>query len=195
MRLHPLAVAVLALLLASPGSQPAGQSLGEVARQEAERRKTIPTQSKVYTNKDLPEVPPATAPAPKAEAPAAADTSQAAAAREAAATAAGASADKAPEADRSVRDQEYWAGRMKNLRDTLARNETYLEALQSRINALTTDFVNRDDPAQRAVIAGDRQRALDEFDRLEIQIEADRKAIVDLEQEARRASVPPGWLR
>jgi hypothetical protein len=196
MRLNPLVVAVIVgLLLASPGGRPAGQSLGEVARQEAERRKSMATGSKVYTNKDLPEVPPATAPAPKAEAPAAAGTSPEATAKEAAPTAPGASTAKAPEAERLVRDQEYWAGRIKNLRDILARDETYLEALQSRINALTTDFVNRDDPAQRAVIASDRQRALDEFDRLKIQIEADRKAIVDFEQEARRASVPPGWLR
>ena len=36
--------------------------------------------------------------------------------------------------------------------------------MQTRINALTTDFVNRDDPAQRAVIEHDRQKALAELD-------------------------------
>ena len=30
------------------------------------------------------------------------------------------------------------------------RSQMFAAALQSQINALTTDFVNRDDPAQRA---------------------------------------------
>ena len=30
--------------------------------------------------------------------------------------------------------------------EEVSRNETFAEALQSRINALSTDFVNRDDP-------------------------------------------------
>ena len=67
--------------------------------------------------------------------------------------------------------------------------------MQSRINALTADFTARDDPAQRAAIAGDRQKALDELARLKKAIVDGKKAIADLEEEARRASVPPGWLR
>ena len=66
----------------------------------------------------------------------------------------------------------------------------FATALQSRINALTTDFVNRDDPAQRAVIANDRQKALDDMTHLNSVIEADKKAIADFEEEARRAAVP-----
>ena len=67
--------------------------------------------------------------------------------------------------------------------------------MQTRVNALTTDFVNRDDPAQRGIIERDRQRALTELDRLKKQIVDDQKAITDIEEEARRAGVPPGWLR
>ena len=89
----------------------------------------------------------------------------------------------------------YWAGRQKELTDQLARDQIYAVALQSRINALTTDFVNRDDPAQRTVIAGDRQRSIDELERLKTAIAADKKAIADLQEEARRAGVPAAWLR
>jgi hypothetical protein len=71
----------------------------------------------------------------------------------------------------------------------------FAEALQTRINSLSADFVNRDDPAQQAVIARDRQRSLGELDRLKKAIEDGRKAIAGLEEEARRAGVPPGWLR
>jgi len=36
---------------------------------------------------------------------------------------------------------------------------------------------------------------LTELDRLKKQIVDDQKAITDIEEEARRAGVPPGWLR
>ena len=84
---------------------------------------------------------------------------------------------------------------MKNLRDRLDRDQIYVDALQSRVNALSTDFVNRDDPVQRAQVASDRQRALGELERLKRQIADEKQAIADLEEEARRAGVPPGWLR
>ncbi len=84
---------------------------------------------------------------------------------------------------------------MKELRTQLERDEITAEAIQTQINSLSADFVNRDDPAQRAVIERNRQRALGELDRLTKAIEEGKKAIAALEEEARRASVPPGWLR
>jgi hypothetical protein len=92
-------------------------------------------------------------------------------------------------------DYAAWGARLKELQTALERNLTYVDALQSRINALTTDFVNRDDPAQRAVIEADRQRAIAELERLKKQTQDDRAAIDKLREDARRAGVPPGWLR
>ncbi|MGE3520953.1 MAG: hypothetical protein AB7J63_18585 [Vicinamibacterales bacterium] len=97
--------------------------------------------------------------------------------------------------DQEVKDQEYWSKRQAALHEQLERDETYAAALQSRIDALTMDFVNRDDPAQRDRIALDRQRAVTELDRLRKAIEQERRAIEDFEEEARRSGVPPGWLR
>jgi hypothetical protein len=71
----------------------------------------------------------------------------------------------------------------------------FAEALQSRINGLTADFTARDDPAQRAVVATDRQKALAELDRVKNDIVQQTKAIADMQEEARKAGVPPGWLR
>ena len=51
------------------------------------------------------------------------------------------------------------------------------------------------DPAQRAVIERDRQRAVVELDSLNKALKDDQKAITDFDEEARKASVPPGWLR
>jgi hypothetical protein len=45
------------------------------------------------------------------------------------------------------------------------------------------------------VIEQNRTRSLAELDRLKQAIPLDKKAIADFLEEARRASVPPGWLR
>ena len=164
------------------------QSLADLARKEEDRRKTIGAPAKVYTNKDLNPVPTgspasADASAKAADAPAAADKNNDAKDKEP-------SKDKAP-----AKDQGYWSGRMKAVRDKLERDTNFADAMQTRINALTTDFVNRDDPVQRANIDRDRQKALAELNRLKKDVLDDKKAIVDLEEEARRSGVPPGWLR
>jgi hypothetical protein len=75
------------------------------------------------------------------------------------------------------------------------RNEAFAEALQSRINALTTDFVNRDNPVQKRQIGEDRVKALAELERVRSDVEKSKKQIADIEEEARKAGVPPGWLR
>jgi len=165
------------------------QSLGDIAKKEEERRQAIKQPAKVYTNKDLADVPPATAPAtrapdlpPSGAAPAASEPAKDASAPE------GAGGSK-------PKDQAYWSGRKKALQEALERDSSFAEALQSRINALQTDFVNRDDPAQRAVIQTNLNKALADLDRQKKQITTDQKALADLDEEARRAGVPPGWLR
>jgi hypothetical protein len=186
MRLKGLVAAVAATALVVSAAPVFAQSLAAVAKKEEERRKKIPDPARVYTNKDLGAPPAASTPAPAATPPAATPAAPADAAKASAAEA----KDKEP-----AKDQKYWAGRIKTLRDDLARNETYAEALQTRLNSLQADFVNRDDPAQRAVIERDRQKAAGELGRLKQSITDGKKAITDLEEEARRAGVPPGWLR
>jgi len=80
-------------------------------------------------------------------------------------------------------------------REELRRNEAFAEALQSRINALSAEFSAKDDPYQRAQVADDRQKALAEMDRLTSEIDKNRKSIADIEDDARRAGVPAGWIR
>ena len=45
------------------------------------------------------------------------------------------------------------------------------------------------------MIESDRKRALSELDGLQKSIKDDQKALADFDEEARKASVPPGWLR
>jgi hypothetical protein len=186
---------ITALIVVGAYIAPLGaQSLADVAKKEEERRKQIKTPSKVLTNKDLAEVPPgAVAP------PAAGDASADKSATTPADAASPKDKDKAPAKDEAaageVKDQKYWSTKMKSLQDALSRDQTLAAAMQTQVNSLTTDFVNRDDPAQRAVIEQNRQTALAELNRLKDQIKKDQKAVDDLQEEARRAGVPAGWLR
>ena len=196
------------------------QSLADVARAEAERRKAITRPSRVYTNKDLKparsSVPPSEAGAPagmaahpsprvrgdefRSEVPLAPGG---AVQREATASAdaiADADADavagpNAEDRDRRSDDEQRWRSRMAAARAQVDRSRTLAEALQSRINALTADFSARDDPAQRAVVGEQLNKALAELDRISGDIEVQQKQVTDLEEEARRAGVPPGWVR
>ena len=139
----------------------AAQSLADVARAEAERRKTIARPSRVYTNKDLkpaaagrrgnrtcfgkrraakPVVRRAGRGSTRLTTP---DTPRPAG-----------SEAVTDDANRRVADESSeWRRRMAEARDEVERSRTLADALQSRINALTADFSARDDPAQRATSA------------------------------------------
>jgi hypothetical protein len=179
----PLVLALI--LLAGFAGSLRAQSLADVARKEEERRKALPPPTKVYTNKDLVDVPSGSA------AGAAADPAKESAAEKAIDKDLAKAEDKGGE----KKDKAYWFGRLQALQQTLDRDTSFADALQSKINALTTDFVNRDDPAQRAVIERNRIKALAELAALKKSILDDQKALTDFQEEARRANVPPGWLR
>lgn len=167
------------------------QSLGDVARAEEERRKTVKSAGKVYTNDRLrpdPTTPsqPVPLPSPAAGAtPAPADSS----------AKAGDGATQAGPAQNGAKDEATWRGRIKAARESLDRSKVMADALQSRINGLNADFTARDDPAQRDVIASDLQRALAELERTKKDIDQQTKAIAQIQDEGRRAGVPAGWLR
>ncbi len=184
MRLVQLVVIVLLAAWASPA---AGQSLAAIARTEEARRKQIKQSSKVITNKDLRQsdrVSPPVAP-PPAAAPAAPAPDPGAAAP----------APPVDEGAQREQDEQAWRQKMVDARVALERSQMYSDALQSKINALWADFTARDDPAQRAQLELERKRALAEQERVKGEIETQKKAIADLEEEARKAGVPPGWIR
>ena len=171
----------LAVVLAATAS---AQSLGELAKKEEARRKAIKSPGKVLTGESIRSVPAPPSPATAPSTPPAG----------AAGTAPAAAEKPKPEVDRKAQELA-WRQRIQAARDALQRSQMFAEALQSRINGLTADFTSRDDPAQRAVVANDRQKALAELDRVKNDVAQQTKAIADIQEEARRAGVPPGWLR
>ena len=191
MRVHlklPLFILLALTGLAGTAHPVQAQGLGAVARKEEERRKDIKAPAKVYTNRDLGAVPDGPAPGTvsssagttPAPAPAAAD----------------AKADaKDKEKSTPQKDQAYWSGRKKELQAKLDSDQTLAEAMQTRINVLTADFSSRSDPVQRAGVERDRNKALAELDRLHKAEDEGKKALTALDEEARKAGVPAGWLR
>jgi hypothetical protein len=169
------------------------QSLGELAKKEQERRKASPPPAKVYTNDDLKKIymPAGAADAAGKDAkeskdgkdPDGKDPKDAKAAKD----------TKDPAAP--VMDETAWRARMTQAREDVRRGEMFRDALQSRINGLTADFTARDDPYQRAQIADERQKALAELTQVNTDIEKAKKQIADIEEDARKANVPPGWIR
>src|SRR5713226_3669177 len=118
-----IAAICLSGLLVGPAVAPVfAQSLADVARKEEERRKTIKEPAKVISNKDLT--------APRAPSPAPAPPASATAAKDA--------KDAAGKEGEPAKDQAYWSGRLKALQAQLDRDQVYADALQSRINSLTT---------------------------------------------------------
>lgn len=180
----------LAVLLTLAQGRALGQSLADVARQEEARRKNITTPSKVLTNEDLRHAGVPEPPSGSEQKPAQTQPST----PPGGASTPPANAPQEP-AKEPAKDQAYWRGRITEARDQLDRTKTFMEAVQNRINSLTTDYVNRDDPAQRAVLERERQKNVAELERLKKEIQQQTKAIADIEEEARRAGVPPGWLR
>jgi hypothetical protein len=179
--------AVLALALLAPAVARAQQSptLGELALKEQERRKALKPAGpavKVLTNQDLPR---GTAPPAGAAGQAGSTPDPKAAAKP----------EEPPRPEEPEKNEAWWKARISQVREELRRNEMFADALQTRINSLTNDFATRDDPYQRGRVADDRAKALVEMDRVKGDIELNRKKVAEIEDEARRAGVPPGWVR
>ena len=90
----------------------------------------------------------------------------------------------------------YWSGRYKALqtqleRDRDVRRRTAVAASMPSPRSTST----QGDRIQQAKVATDRQKALDELNRLTKAIADGKKAIADFQEEARRSGIPPGWLR
>src|SRR5262249_11855884 len=105
-------------------------SLVELAQKEQERKKGIKgAATKVYSDKDLPKAatPPiaSAVPSPTVVQPESKP------------------AETKPD---DQKDETYWRNRIAQAREAQRRAESFAAALQSQINGLTTDVVNRDDP-------------------------------------------------
>jgi len=187
-------LAFAAFASAQSTTLPENRPLAEVAKDEEARRKSIRKPARIYTNGTLkPDNSTGMGSAPSVAGTGTASgnaTPKNVTPGAAVVNLPGGKVEPAP-----AQDQAYWENRIKTARDLLSRTQLFADSLQTRINSLTTDFVNRDDPAQKAKIEMDRKAALAELERVKKELDEQAKSIKLIEDEARRAGVPPGWLR
>ena len=187
-------IAILALFLAIAPTLASAQTLADVAKAEEARRKSVRKPAKTYGNGDLK---PATGTATPATPTTPADPAAPATTPTPGAAAINIplSPDPGAAVKPAAQDEALWTGKIATARAALERTRLFGDALQSRINALNTDFVNRDDPAQRSVIGQDRTKALAELERVKKEMADQTKAIADIQEDARKAGVPAAWVR
>ena len=188
-------VATTRLLAAEASGQ---TPLVDAARRERARRAAIPADEKarVYTNEDLRDsggltigvLPSSAAPGSDPAGPASSDPGGG--------PEAPADEDDAAQPEATVaRGEDYWRARIAAARDAQARAALMAAALQNRADGLWAQFTAIDDPLRRGAVERQRLEALGALE--ETRAERDRLdgEIREIEDEARRAGVPPGWLR
>jgi hypothetical protein len=158
------------------------QSLGAVAKQEEERRKTVKSSGKVYTNDNIKPAPTTTA-TPSGDAPTPAASSG------------GTASSASPTQGTDEKDEKYWRNRIADERDAAAKARTLVDALQSQVNGLWAEFTACQSPPQCTQLANKRQKALQDLEQAKKDVEAHNKRIGDIQDEARKAGVPAGWVR
>lgn len=181
----PLAAVLFVTLNMAPALH--AQSLADVARKTEQERAAAKTPTKLYTNKDLTE-------ARSSTTPGGADAS----AQQTFAQTVSADTSAAVEVKSSLRDatrdETYWKDRMRKLQAQLSDDQTFGKAAAGRIDALTASL-DRVGGARRSAIESERLRATTELSQLTAAVKNDLRAIADLEEEGRRAGIPPSWLR
>jgi hypothetical protein len=201
---HPMK-RTIACLLASLvfATAVSAQSLADVAKQAEEQRAAakkdaVPPAAKTYSNKDLKD--PGAPPTPGVAGSVAAtpQTVDAAAAPVPAHT-----EEENRQAEyraTAKKDEAYWKAAMRALERQLEVDKTARTAAAGRLAEYTRardrSFVMINGvPRVDRLLESKVLDATDELSRIDASVKSDRAAISDLEEDARRANVPPGWLR
>jgi hypothetical protein len=177
------------------------QSLGDVARREADRRKDVAAPGRTYTNEDLGTVD-APQPAPQPAAPEPKPEESAPAQQPAATvkTSEGSTPGTAVEEDpvtghtnikttvpaRVKRDEPYWRARFKEARGLLAKANADLATAQARLEAI-------DAGPQTPATAREREVVAAAVARIQTDIRYRQEAVTKLQTQASLAKVPPEW--
>ena len=177
------------LIVALAAGTASAQSLGDVARQEAERRNQQAQTGKTYTNEDLDAVAPSETPetpAPATEpAPLVTTTKPSGVVIQENPTKGTLNINATPAA--SNRDEQYWRRRSKDLRARLAGLRANIAATQKRLAALE---------AGPQTPAAERERTLTAatLSSLQSDLKLRNDDIAQLRTFAESQKVPPAWL-
>jgi hypothetical protein len=195
-----LVATVGVILLGTAGVVAHPQSLGDVARREAERRKDASrTPGRVYTNEDLgPIEPPAsTPPQPAPTDPVATPEEPSKATTEAASTGPTVT-EEDPETHkvnvrttappREKRDEQYWRARAKDVRDRLAKATADLTAARSSLAALDGGPKTPATARERSVVSA-------AVERLQSEVRYRQQDVTKMQMHAEMNKVPAAWIQ
>ncbi len=154
------------------------ESLADAARRAREQKKDTPKQAKVITNDNIPKEGGISA---VGEEPPAAEN-----------------AENAPaEADKAAKsDEKKWRDRFEKLRHKLEQDQTDLDVMQRELGVLNLQYYN--DPVkamQQELTRSDINEKTAKIAAKQKEIEADKQAISDAEDDLRQAGGDPGWAR
>lgn len=196
-----LVATVVLILLSSVEVAARAQSLGDVARREAERRKDASrTPGRVYTNEDLGSVePPAATPMqPVPTDPAAPPAQDATEVTAEAANVGSTVMEEDPETHkvnirttaprREKRDEQYWRARAKDVRDRLAKATADLAAAQSSLAAL-------DGGPKTPAAARERSVVTAALERLQSDVRYRQQDVTKMQMHAEMNKVPAAWIQ
>jgi hypothetical protein len=170
---------VVAGVLVAGVAASSAQSLADVARKEEARRQKVAKPSKVYKDEDVQKYAPVTSSAQtKASTVTALDANGKPVGRQAA-------------AEGLPADEAGWRARLQNARDGLDRDKLLLSALeqQARSSGRRTGAAEGEQPAD------DTSARAAEIKRLKAEMDGFRATLANAEEDARKAGVPPGWVR
>ena len=185
--MHPTLMAA-GLALACAVAPASAQSLGDVARQESERRNQQAEAGKTYTNEDLdavesPATPPPAAPAAVAAPSTTTTKSNGVVMQE---TGKGTININAPEA-KNNRNEAYWRKRSRDMRENLARVRANIAAAEQRLAAL-------EQAPPTPASARERQAAETALKQLHTEESMRNTDMAQLKTFAAGQKVPPEWL-
>lgn len=166
---------------ASPPTTTDHESLAEAARRAREQKKDSPKQAKVITNDNIPKE--GGISAVGEEPPAASDAENPAAD--------GAKSDKA-----AGSDEKKWRARFEKLHHKLEQDQADLDVMQRELGVLDLQYYN--DPVkgmQQGLTRSDINEKTAKIAAKQKEIDADKQAISDAEDDLRQAGGDPGWAR
>jgi len=178
-----------------------GQSLGDVAKKEKERREKMKAGSRVITNDDTVKyangpVTTTTPPAPPAGAPAAAKEKAEPAKPAGETPNAGAGAKPKPDeaTDFQGRPESFWRQTFTDARQNVKELENKENVLVLKVNDLQNRFFRTDDGFQRQAIQAELQKTFTERDQTSADLAKAKAQLDDLEKDARKSGALPGWI-
>lgn len=183
------AFVLAAILLSGAFSNAHAQSLADAAKRAADaHEKNKQTPSKIYTNKDLTTSERDRIAAEIRDAATRTDAS-------AAVSAPAPTSAPTPMAIVTLTTEPQWKARRAELQGALDRDQIFVVAMQSRIDALNVSLANVVYRLEQVQLERQKEEALTELSRLKAAASGDALAIRTFEEEARRADVPAAWLR